>query len=190
MSSHHIVRENQEPALLIEDLFLVGEEDFGQLLEWSPTIVIEEKSIDILEARGYKFDIVFTQGSINQAQENLKVITYQTDFLRSAIEYLIDHQYKAVNIVTDQIDIGLYIPYLDQMNIALFSKGMRYFFVKTGFTKWKPKGEEIQVDGQGQAIAHSGLKRVTDKSYQTEKDGLFVLEFSHSKYILIGEKTS
>ncbi|MGE8379571.1 MAG: hypothetical protein ACN6PN_14505, partial [Sphingobacterium sp.] len=67
MSSHHIVRENQEPALLIEDLFLIDEEDLGQLLEWSPTIVIENNMVDPLDARGYKFDIVFAQTQANQA---------------------------------------------------------------------------------------------------------------------------
>lgn len=92
MSSHHIVRENQEPALLIEDLFLIDEEDLGQLLEWSPTIVIEAETIDLLDARGYKFDIVFTKKSINDSQENLKVISYDNDFLKTAIEYLIAHQ--------------------------------------------------------------------------------------------------
>ncbi|MGE8293385.1 MAG: thiamine diphosphokinase, partial [Sphingobacterium sp.] len=83
MSSHHIVRENQEPALLIEDLFLIDEEDLGQLLEWSPTIVIENNMVDPLDARGYKFDIVFAQTQANQAQENLKVIPYIDNFLQS-----------------------------------------------------------------------------------------------------------
>lgn len=190
MSSHHIVRENQEPALLIEDLFLIDEENLGQLLEWSPTIAIEAETIDLLDARGYKFDIVFTKKSINDSQENLKVISYDNDFLKTAIEYLIAHQYKAVNIVSDQLDLGYYRPYLEQINIVLFSKGIRYYFVTTGFTKWKPAGEKILIESPHteKEMIYTGLTKLNDKEYEMEKDGLFVLEFNHVKYILIGEK--
>lgn len=190
MSSHHIVRENQEPALLIEDLSLIDEEDLGQLLEWSPTIVIEEETIDLLDARGYKFDIVFTKNYISGSQENLKVISYGNDFLKVAIEYLIAHHYKAVNIVTEQLDIDYYSPYLEQINIVLFSKGIRYYYVATGFTKWKPAGERIQIAAApvNEQIVHTGLIKINENEYEVENDGLFVLQFSQEKYILIGEK--
>lgn len=190
MSSHHIVRENQEPALLIEDLSLIDEEDLGQLLEWSPTIVIEEETIDLLDARGYKFDIVFTKNSISGSQENLKVISYGMEFLKVAVEYLIAHHYKAVNIVTEQLDIDYYSPYLEQINIVLFSKGVRYYFVTTGFTKWKPAGERIQIESApiSEQIVHTGLIKISENEYEVENDGLFVLQFSQEKYILIGEK--
>lgn len=190
MSSHHIVRENQEPALLIEDLSLIDEEDLGQLLEWSPTIVIEEETIDLLDARGYKIDIVFTKNSISGSQENLKVISYGMEFLKVAVEYLIAHHYKAVNIVTEQLDIDYYSPYLEQINIVLFSKGVRYYFVTTGFTKWKPAGERIQIESApiSEQIVHTGLIKISENEYEVENDGLFVLQFSQEKYILIGEK--
>ncbi|WP_333866752.1 thiamine pyrophosphokinase [Sphingobacterium sp.] len=190
MSSHHIVRENQEPALLIEDLSLIDEEDLGQLLEWSPTIVIEEETIDLLDARGYKFDIVFTKNSINGSQENLKLISYGIDFLKVAIEYLIAHHYKAVNIVTEQLDINYFRPYLERINIVLFSRGIRYYYVTTGFTKWKPAGERIQIEAAhvDEEIVHKGLIKISENEYEVENDGLFVLQFSQEKYILIGEK--
>ncbi|GAA0884016.1 thiamine diphosphokinase [Sphingobacterium siyangense] len=190
MSSHHIVRENQEPALLIEDLFLIDEEDLGQLLEWSPTIVIEEGTMDLLDARGYKFDIVFTKNTINASQENLKIISYKNAFLRTAIEYLIAHHYKAVNILTDQLDVAYYEPYLEQINVVLITNGVRYCFVTTGFTKWKPAGERIRIEGLDTdgKNTHEGLIKIGDNEYEMEKDGLFALKFSHVKYILIGEK--
>ncbi|QIH31412.1 thiamine diphosphokinase [Sphingobacterium sp. DR205] len=187
MSSHHIVRENQEPALLIEDLFLIEEEDLGQLLEWSPSIVIENNLVDQLDARGYKFDVVFAQNHIEPLQENLKVIPYRDNFLQSAIEYLVEHQYKAVNIITDQISLAHYQRYLDLINVVLLARGMRYYFVTTGFTKWKVGGEQLKIDSQGEEIVTEGLRKIDENLYETEKDGLFKLGFSESKYILIGE---
>ncbi|WP_104384730.1 thiamine diphosphokinase [Sphingobacterium sp. HMA12] len=190
MSSHHIVRENQEPALLIEDLFLIDEEDLGQLLEWSPTIAIENNMVDPLDARGYKFDIVFAQSQTNYAQENLRVVSYIDSFLQSAIEYLIEHQYKAVNIITDQISLVHYQRYLDLINVVLLAQGMRYYFVTTGFTKWKMGGEQLKIDSQGEEITTEGLRKIGEDLYETVADGLFKLGFSKSKYILIGETIS
>ncbi len=176
--------------MLIEDLFLIDGEDLGQLLEWSPTIIIEEGTMDLLDARGYKFDIVFTQNAINASQENLKVISYDVAFLKDAIEYLIAHHYKAVNIVSDQLDLGYYRAYLEQINIVLFSNGFCYYFVKTGFTKWKAEGERILIVSadKDEDIKYTGLTKINDEEYEMENDGLFILEFSHVKYILIGEK--
>ena len=190
MSSHHIVRENQEPALLIEDLFLIDEEDLGQLVEWSPTIAIENDMLDPLNARGYKFDIVFSQTPADPVQENLKVIPYSNNFLRTAIEYLIEHDYKAVNIITDQISHADYHRYLDLINVVLLAKGMRYYFATTGFTKWKAGGEQLKIDSQNEEITTEGLRKIGDDLYEMEKEGLFKLGFSKSKYILIGETIS
>lgn len=190
MSSHHIVLENQEPALLIEDLFLIDEEDLGQLLEWSPTIAVENNMFDPLHARGYKLDIIFSQDQTDQVQENLKVIPYCDNFLQAAIEYLITYQYKAVNIITDQISLAHYYPYLEQINIVLLAKGMRYYFVTTGFTKWKMGGECVKIDAQEEEVVTEGLRKIGAGLYETERDGLFTLRFLKSKYILIGETIS
>lgn len=37
MSSHHIVRDDQEPALIIANGAACSSELLGQLLEWSPS---------------------------------------------------------------------------------------------------------------------------------------------------------
>jgi len=61
MSSHHIVREKQEPALLILELGLFEEEHLGQLLEWSPTVLVNDASAEKLHSLGIKFDMLLTQ---------------------------------------------------------------------------------------------------------------------------------
>ena len=43
MSSHHIVREKQEPALLVLGLNNFSTELLGQLLEWNPTVITTER---------------------------------------------------------------------------------------------------------------------------------------------------
>lgn len=69
MSSHHIVRENQEPALVVADFHALDSEQLGQLLEWSPMIVTDAANVDFLLAEGIKVDIVFGASSARIAQE-------------------------------------------------------------------------------------------------------------------------
>ena len=97
MSSHHIVRENQEPALLVENFHALSEEYLGQILEWSPTIITTEDNIDFFLAEDTKVDFLYAH-AIDSSQEEIKLITPKTTFLRDSLDYLIANNYKAVNI--------------------------------------------------------------------------------------------
>ena len=54
MSSHHVVKEKQEPGLLILDPGDFDNEYLGQLLEWSPTVLIADSLTAWAEALGIK----------------------------------------------------------------------------------------------------------------------------------------
>jgi thiamine pyrophosphokinase len=57
MSSHHIVKEKQEPALIIANGEACSEELLGQLLEWSPFIVVLDQAIYRVLDLGIKVDV-------------------------------------------------------------------------------------------------------------------------------------
>ena len=46
MSSHHIVRDDQEPALIIANGAVCQPELLGQLLEWSPLVVVLDSAME------------------------------------------------------------------------------------------------------------------------------------------------
>ncbi len=46
MSSHHIVRDDQEPALIIANGEACSAELLGQLLEWSPLVIVLDSAIE------------------------------------------------------------------------------------------------------------------------------------------------
>ena len=46
MSSHHIVRDDQEPALIIANGEACSMNLLHQLLEWSPLVVVLDSAID------------------------------------------------------------------------------------------------------------------------------------------------
>ena len=58
MSSHHIIREKQEPALLIVDLLDFDLENLGQLLEWSPTVIVLKDAVEKVYSLGLKIDVI------------------------------------------------------------------------------------------------------------------------------------
>ena len=58
MSSHHIVRDDQEPALIIANGASCSEELIGQLLEWSPLVIVLDSAMDRVLELGIKIDVL------------------------------------------------------------------------------------------------------------------------------------
>ena len=58
MSSHHIVRDDQEPALIIANGAACSEELLGQLLEWSPLVIVLDSAIERVLELGIKVDVL------------------------------------------------------------------------------------------------------------------------------------
>ena len=110
MSSHHIVREKQEPALLIANGASCRWELVQELLEWSPFIVVLDGAMPRVMELGIKVDVLlgdFDRDELNieQIQESqypIEVIHTpnqdKTD-LEKGIEFLIERGFPAVNIV-------------------------------------------------------------------------------------------
>jgi thiamine pyrophosphokinase len=105
MSSHHIVREDQEPALLIADAHAISFEIIQELLEWSPTVLVVEKALQEVLTWGIKIDVVIAPvGNIPQLTEALhdqfplKLISCQgeDDAIATALYFLIAAKQRAV----------------------------------------------------------------------------------------------
>ena len=57
MSSHHIIRDKQEPALIIANGEECSMDLLEQLLEWSPTVVVLDGAIERVISLGIKVDV-------------------------------------------------------------------------------------------------------------------------------------
>lgn len=109
MSSHHIVREKQEPALIIANGESCSFELLGQLLEWSPFVVVLDSAIHRVMSLGIKIDVLLGDfdrelnlSEIEQNQYPIEVIHTpdqdKTD-LEKAFDFLIERGFPAVNVV-------------------------------------------------------------------------------------------
>ncbi|WP_257669351.1 thiamine diphosphokinase [Parapedobacter tibetensis] len=184
MSSHHIVREDQEPALIIEDINGITEHQLGQLLEWSPTIITHSGSFESVIKRGIKVDILFANKLIALPQDHILTLPLSDTFLDAALAYLVKKDYRAANIVSNQGDTELLFKYANEINTTLLGNGMRIFVVKSRFSKWRPKGEVIRLYGNN--ISTIGLMQQGPNHYLTEADGIYSIRFA-GKYGLVGE---
>lgn len=154
MSSHHIVRDDQEPALIIANGAACSYELLGQLLEWSPIVVVLDNAIDRVLQLDIKIDVLlgdfdddFNPELYKEKQFPLEIIHTpnqdKTD-LEKAFDYLIEKGHKAVNVVwatgkrADHTitNITNIVSYRDKLKIVILDDHSKVFLLPTKFEKW------------------------------------------------------
>ncbi|MFT6205689.1 MAG: thiamine pyrophosphokinase [Spirosomataceae bacterium] len=110
MSSHHVVREKQEPALIIANGEACRSELLEDLLAWCPFVVVLDSAIYRVNELNVKADVLLgdfdrDELKIEQIQEEQFPIEIvytpdqnKTD-LQKGIEFLIDRGFPAVNVI-------------------------------------------------------------------------------------------
>ena len=188
MSSHHIVREKQEPALLVLGLDGFDDELLGQLLEWSPTVITTPLTAEKLNSYGIKIDWIIADGIDEIEQSDVKLMSANNHNLaEAALKHLTAYEYPSVNIVTDELNLSDYDPYSAQINIVIFNNGKKIFPISPGFSKWKPAGDIIEILGTVKNLEITGLEKIGENRYKTVNDGLFSLRFD-APFLFIAEE--
>jgi thiamine pyrophosphokinase len=187
MSSHHIIREKQEPALLVLGLNGFDDDWLGQLLEWSPTLIVTADTAEQLNAFGIKFDVLVGDNVID-LQSDIKYVSRQDKTSTgAALQYLTANGYPAVNVVTDELVLADYLPYASDINIVIFNAGKKIYPVTSGFTKWKSSADVIEVMSKVDDLNVTGLESIGESLYKTTVDGFFTLRFIEP-FIFIAER--
>lgn len=188
MSSHHIVRDQQEPALVIEDITNIDQDTLYQLLEWSPMIICNQASYEKLAPLNIKVDRIYSNELVH-----CQTFTFQhpiiQNFLDEAIALLQKEGYTSANlIVSNAYPINNCIFVENGLTLVIFQKGMRYYRVKPPFKKWKRANELVTIIVDCPIGKVTGLKLIEHNIYETIQDGFFIVENESS--LLIGEAYS
>lgn len=178
MSSHHVVREKQEPALLIANGEGCSDELMGQLLEWSPFVVVLDHAIHRVLDLGIKVDVLLGDFDRNvdfqeilSRQYPLEIVSApnqdKTD-LEKGIEFLIERGFPAVNIlwatgrradhsISNMTNI---VRYKNQIKTVMFDDYSKVFPLVGTFEKWYAAGTPISLIpiGMVEQITTEGLK--------------------------------
>jgi thiamine pyrophosphokinase len=163
MSSHHIVREGQEPALLIANGEACSRELLDQLLEWSPYVLVLDGALSRVLNLGIKFDAIlgdfdtFNQVDIaNMVQPNTEVVytpdQEKTD-LEKGLEFLISKKFEAVNIIwatgkrSDHYmnNIATLARYKSQINVVMLDNYSKIYPINSGFKKHFSQNTNISL---------------------------------------------
>lgn len=163
MSSHHIIREGQEPALIIANGESCSNELLGQLLEWSPFVVVLDGAINRVLELGIKIDVLLgdfdsKNHSVEQiqAQQKIEIVhtpdQNKTD-LQKGIEFLIARNFDAVNIIWatgrradhNLSNITDMVRYKQQINIVLHDDYSKIFQLPKRYQKWYVKDTVLSL---------------------------------------------
>lgn len=163
MSSHHIVRDDQEPALIIANGASCSEELIGQLLEWSPLVIVLDSAMDRVLELGIKIDVLlgdfdcdFNPEIYLEKQYPLEIVHTpnqdKTD-LDKAFDYLIAKGHKAVNVIwatgkrADHTitNITNIVAYRNQLKIVVLDDHSKVFLLQKKYEKWYPKNTTISL---------------------------------------------
>lgn len=185
MSSHHIVKEKQEPALYIDKLGNFNEELLGQLLEWSPTLLVNADEYEKAISLGLKVDIIVGAEDATETQENTLFILAPIDRLQAAIAYLVSEKYSAVNSIGNVSTFDDVDHFLPTINLVLFTETLKSYAVKPGFSIWKPAGTMFKID----VISYfetGNLKPAANGDFEVIKDGFVTFDFA-TDYLFLSE---
>ncbi len=163
MSSHHIVRDDQEPALIIANGAECSNELLGQLLEWSPIVIVLDSAMERVINLGIKVDVLlgdfdgdFNPEIYKEKQFPLEIVHTpnqdKTD-LEKAFDYLIEKGHKAVNVIwatgkrADHTitNITNIVSYRNKLKIVILDDHSKVFLLPNKFEKWYTKNTPISL---------------------------------------------
>ena len=154
MSSHHIVRDDQEPALIIANGAACDPELLGQLLEWSPLVIVLDSAIERVIQLGIKVDVLLGDFDRGFDPEVYKISQFPIEIvhtpdqdktdLEKAFDYLIERKIPAVNVVwatgkrADHTITNLtnIVRYRNLLKIVILDDHSKIFLLPAKFEKW------------------------------------------------------
>jgi thiamine pyrophosphokinase len=163
MSSHHIVRDDQEPALIIANGAECSRELMDQLLEWSPLVIVLDNAMSRVINLGIKVDVLlgdfdrgFNPEYYRTQQYPLEIVHTpdqdRTD-LEKAFEYLVSRGFPAVNVIwatgrrADHTitNITNIVRFRNKLKIVILDDNSKVFLLPPKFEKWYPAGTPLSL---------------------------------------------
>lgn len=178
MSSHHIVRDDQEPALIIANGAACSKNLMDQLLEWSPLVIVLDSAIQRVVDLGIKVDVLLGDFDRNFDPEAYRELQYPLEIvhtpdqnktdLEKAFDYLINRGFPAVNVIwatgkrADHTitNITIIVGYREKLKIVLLDDHSKIFQLPQKFNKWYTAATPLSLIpvGTAKGITTQNLK--------------------------------
>jgi hypothetical protein len=162
MSSHHFVKEQQEPAVFILEAEGISFDTVAPLLEWSPTLLVAQEAVEIVLSWGIKIDVVLADLAFQNENSHLLEEQYPLRFLTvsslsaldEGVHYLLTSQHKGVHLVGfnhqnhQQLEEKIF-----DLDLTVMDGDWKYYPVKGGkFSKWFAPSEIRLLASENQPL--------------------------------------
>lgn len=178
MSSHHIVRDDQEPALIIANGEACSLELLHNLLEWQPLVIVLDSAIERVLELGIKVDVLIGDFDRNFDYMKYKDSQYPIDIIKvddqnstdldKALVYLKERNIYHANIIWATgkrmdhtiTNITSLAKYRHDMKLVILDDYSKIFALPNKFIKWYPALQPISLIpiGTVEGINSSNLK--------------------------------
>jgi hypothetical protein len=154
MSSHHFVREGQEPSLFILDP--VSYSLIAPLLEWVPLVITTQVALDKILSWGIKVDMVlFTEDqrveisykTSDQWPITLVPCDQELDFLRVGLAQLRGKGHRASHVMVENAHAIFEKVQNTDLTISILDKACYWTYWNRKYAKYLPVGEALVLEG-------------------------------------------
>lgn len=190
MSSHHFVKEKQEPALFIFSEESLDLNLLGQLLEWSPYIVVDEHSLYILNHEPIKIDLVIQRDLSDEEihtwiehQSDIRTIPLNTteEKLEFVLNLLEKENHSAISFIGLSLESFKKLKRLNlKMDLINYLPTSKSFFIEHDFVKWKEKDSIFKIDGD---VKNSKNLILNSGGWKVQEDGLVEIHVTQKTII-------
>jgi hypothetical protein len=190
MSSHHFVKEGQEPALFILDniAFRYAE----SLLEWVPLVMVADSVLESVLQWRIKIDVVLQcEHSIELIEDLIKdqgpVETLHCDknyVVKMGLQYLAQNGYDAVNLlsVPSEAIFQEAEKSAHKLQVGIYSEQEKWSLISTGkFEKWMP-GESTLLIRSAAPLQTEGVAK-KGEYWQTMAAGIVTIRADSAFWI-------
>ena len=177
MSSNHLVKDDQEPALLIANGERCSQKLVDELLAWGPFVLMLDGAIQFAEEYKILPDVLLGDFDDNFRPENFVSLSRtkivhtpnqnKTD-LEKGLDYLLSKNIQSVNIIwasgqrTDHFfnNYSTFVKYNHSINISILDDYCKSYLLPQKFKKFFPKGSKLSLIPAWRAtgVSTQGLK--------------------------------
>lgn len=163
MSSHHFVKDGQEPALILANGAVCSQKILSEFLEWCPFVLVVDGALQTALDKGIAFNAVSgdfdSETNPHQKLQHLPHVeiieTPDQDFtdLHKAVMICIEKGYKTVHVLwgtgkrTDHTigNLDLIVRLKELVTLCFWDDFHKIYRAPDGFKKWYKKGTDISL---------------------------------------------
>lgn len=189
MSSHHIIRDEQEPPIFV---FQINDnwEQLSEILGWSPILLVNPLLKDTFELRQIKVDGFLIENFTNSNFDKMNFVYQDLQLVDSLVKWIVSKKITALNIFCNNHVMMDLFQLLKNKSVNIpfifFTENGKFILKPNSkFKKWYPEKFEIDILNEDIKIIKN-LKQVKD-GYSVERDGFVIIEIE-GDLILLKEK--